>query len=100
MSQHKNQKISCPQVKLRNSYDIGFCEDAVAGKLNAEFRNLLHSEKVQQSDVIISCCHIKAIGYGKDAPKLEATTCNYPHLGNLSRFLSTVQLNEVQVILQ
>ena len=48
----------------------------------------------------ISCCHIKAIGYGKDAPKLEATTCNYPHLGNLSRFLSTVQLNEVQVILQ
>lgn len=53
MSQHKNQKISCPQVKLRNSYDIGFCEDAVAGKLNAEFRNLLHSEKVQQSDVII-----------------------------------------------
>ena len=48
----------------------------------------------------ISCCHIKAIGYGKDAPKLEATTCKYPHLGNLSQFLSTVQLNEVQVILQ
>ena len=53
MSQHKNQKISCPQVKSCNSYDIGFCEDEVAGKLNAEFRNLLHNEKVQQSDVII-----------------------------------------------
>lgn len=35
MSQHKIQRISCPQVKLCNCYDIGFCEDAVAGKLNA-----------------------------------------------------------------